>query len=99
MVTISILSFPLESAEEIGRRFMELAPIPNFIQTIGPYIYTDSRDGNTAITIYRYEKARAAEANDAIANGHVAFYGVPGFRYSIKLASSSATALNMLGMA
>jgi hypothetical protein len=78
---------------------LELAPIPSFIQTTGPYIYTDSRDGNTAITIYKYEKARAAVANDAIASGPVAFYGVPGFKYALKLASSSATALSMLGIA
>lgn len=98
MVTISIMSFPPESAKEMGRRFMEMAPPPNFIEITGPYLYTDGRDGNTAITIYKYDKARAGEANDAIANALVAYYGVPGLRYSVKLASSSATALNMLGM-
>ena len=98
MITISIMSFPPESAKEVGRRFTELAPIPNYIETNGPYLYTDERDGNTSITIYKYEKTRAAEALDAISNLLVPFYGVPGMKYSLQLASSSKTALSMLGL-
>ena len=98
MITISIMSFPPESAKEVGRRFTELAPVPSYIETNGPYLYTDERDGNTSITIYKYEKARAAEALDAISNLYVPFYGVPGMKYALKLASSSNTALSMLGL-
>jgi hypothetical protein len=34
----------------------------------------------------------------AIGNGHMAFYGIPGYRYSLKLAAGAATALKMMGM-
>lgn len=99
MVTISIVSFPPESAKEMGKRFMEMTPIPNFIELSGPYLYAEGGEGNKSITIYKYDKTRAAEANEAIANAMTEFYGVPGFTYDLKLASGSATALNMLGMA
>lgn len=76
-----------------------MAPAPNFIKLTGPYQFAENREGNAAITIYKYDKARAAEANDAIANAMVIFYGVAGFTYALKLASNSATLLNMLGLA
>ena len=98
MVTISMVSYPPESGKELGKRFMELKPMPEFVEMIGPYMFTEIKEGLTAITIYKYDRSKAAEANDAIANAHMAFYGVPGFTYSLKLASGSATSLKMMGL-
>ena len=97
MVTISIVSYPPESANEITKRFLELSPMPDFIKVVGPYTITELEGGIQAITIYKYDKGKAGEANEAIANGHMAFYGVPGYRYSLKLAASAATSTKMMG--
>ena len=97
MVTVSMVSYPPESAKELGKRFLELSPVPDFIKVIGPYMFTEIKDGLTAITIYKYDRSKAGEANDAIANAHLAFYGIPGYTYSLKLASGSATSMKMLG--
>ena len=36
MVTVSIVSCPPESAKEIGKRYFELTPMPDFIKVVGP---------------------------------------------------------------
>ncbi len=35
------------------------------------------------------DKEKAGEAAEAIANGYMPFFGVPGFRYSVRLASGA----------
>jgi hypothetical protein len=97
MVTVSIVSYPPESAKEIGKRFFELTPLPDFINVVGPYTITELGEGIQAITIYKYDKSKAGEANEAIANSHMVFYGVPGYTYSLKLASSAVTSAKMMG--
>lgn len=99
MITVSIISYPPESAKEMGKRFIELPPIPDFINVVGPYSITELREGIQIITIYKYGKERAGEANDVIANAHMAFYGIPGYTYSLKLAAGAATSMKMIGMA
>ena len=98
MVTISIVSYPPESARELGKRFLGLPPIPEYISVVGPYTTSETGDGIQAYTIYKYDKSKAAEALEAITDVHLAFYGVPGYTFSIKLASSAATSLKMLGL-
>jgi hypothetical protein len=98
MVSISIVSYPPESTKELGKRFLALPPMPEFITVVGPYTTSETGDGIQAYTIYKYDKSRAAEALEAITNVHLAFYGVPGYTFAIKLASSAATSLKMLGL-
>ena len=98
MITVATVIYPPESAKEMTKRFSEMAPIPDFIEVQGPYLVPELDGGIHAITIYKYDRARAGEANDAIGNGHMAFYGIPGYRYSLKLAAGAATALKMMGM-
>ena len=98
MVTISIVSYPPESARELGKRFLGLPPIPEYISVVGPYTTSETGDGIQAYTIYKYDKSKAAEALEAITDVHLAFYGVPGYTFSIKLASSAATSVKMLGL-
>lgn len=97
MITISTVSWPTESAKEMGRRFFELSPLPDFIRTEGPYMVSTLNQGIKAITIYKYDKAKAAEANEAIAYALRIFYGVPGFRYALELAAGPKTGLKMAG--
>ncbi|MBW1863272.1 MAG: hypothetical protein JRJ02_13005 [Deltaproteobacteria bacterium] len=91
-------SWPPESAKLIGERFSKAIPMPDFVTVIGPYTVADLRDGITAITIYKYDKAKAGEANDAIANAHTIFYGIPGYRYSLTLAAGAAASMKMAGL-
>lgn len=98
MITISVVSYPPQSAHELGKRFAKQAPFPAFLKIEGPYTVPELEGGIQAITIYKYDKAKAAEANEAISSAHVAFYDVPGYRYSLKLAASVATSMKMMGL-
>jgi hypothetical protein len=98
VITIGITKWTTESANEMGKRFLEIKPLPDFVQMIGPYVYPDENEGIKAITIFKYDKTKAGEANDAIANLHMIYFGVPGFRYSLKLASGAAATMKMMGI-
>ncbi|MDJ0784878.1 MAG: hypothetical protein QNJ22_23130 [Desulfosarcinaceae bacterium] len=97
MITIGTAKWTTESAREVGKRFIELTPLPDFIRMEGPYTYPDGNDGITSITIFKYDKSNCGEANGAIGNLYIGFYGVPGFRYSLKLAAGSKATMKMMG--
>ena len=68
-----------------------------FIQVIGPYMYPDDNEGIVCIAIFKYDKAKAGEAAEAIANGLMLYSTIPGFRYSLRAASGAATTMKMMG--
>jgi hypothetical protein len=98
MVTIGIARWTPASGAEMGKRSTKMEPMPDFIKMIGPYMYTDGNEGLKSITIFKYEKAKAGEASEAIANGFMVFYGVPGYRYALHNASGSAASMKMMGL-
>ena len=98
MITVGISKWPTESGHEVGKRSLEMKLPPDFVQVIGPYFYPDENEGITAITIYKYDKSKAGEAAEAIANTYMVFFGVPGFRYSTKLASGATATKKMMGL-
>ena len=98
MITIGISKWTTESGNEMGKRSLKMKPLPDFVKMVGPYMYPDENEGITAITIFKYDKAKAGEANEAIANVNMIFFGVPGFRYSLKLASGSTATMKMMGL-
>ena len=74
MVTVGISKWPTESGHEVGKRSLEMKSPPDFVQVIGPYMYPDENEGITAITIFKYEKSKAGEASEAIANAYMVFF-------------------------
>ena len=98
MITVGISKWPTESGQEVGKRSLKMKQPPDFLQVIGPYMYPDENEGITAITIFKYDKSKAGEASQAIANTYMAFFGVPGFRYSTKLAPGAAATMKMMGL-
>jgi hypothetical protein len=98
MITIGIAHWPTETGSEVGKRSLGMKPMPDYIKTIGPYMYPDGNEGITSISIFQYDKAKAGEAAEAIANGFMPFFGVPGFRYSVRLASGATATMKMMGL-
>ena len=97
MITIGISKWPTEKGKEVGETSLKAKPTPDFVQMIGPYMYPDENDGIVCITIFKYDKAKAGEAAEAIANGLMIYNNIQGFRYSLKLASDAATTMKMMG--
>jgi len=54
MYMIAISCYPQESATELGKRFMEAKPAPDFMTTIGPFVKS-TLEGTKTITIYEFD--------------------------------------------
>lgn len=97
MFMIAISCYPQESATELGKRFMEAKPAPEFMTTIGPFVKS-TLEGTKTIAIYEFDSSNHAEARDYLANRYAAYHGVPGFRYSLDEWLGVVDALKLIGL-
>jgi len=98
MVIIHLASFPPGSAKECGKCFADLAPLPEYLTMIGPYVYSTEGGGIKGITIYETDQARMAEALTCIYDRAVPFFGVPGYTYDVRAVTEVGEALKMVGL-
>ena len=98
MVIIGILSYPPESAKEMGKRFLEQPPLPAYITMRGPYFSADVGEGNKAIVIYEFEQSKFAEVYQFSSTRLTKYFGVPGFTYSLRPWLEAKEALKAIGM-
>jgi hypothetical protein len=99
MIILSTSSFPPESAKEIGKRFTERVPLPDYITMRGPYILPRQGDGVQSITIYEVDRpTRIAEAVEFLSNEQAKYFGVPGYTYSINVTLEVEEALKTIGL-
>ena len=84
MVIIALLSCPLESTSELGKKFRKIPPSPDFINLKGNYCYSEKGIGIQNIIIWDVEKSRVADAI-AFLNGRwvKSYSSVPGLSFSI----------------
>ena len=98
MVILSLTSYPPESAKEVGKRFVELPPLPDYITMKGPYINSGVGEGIKGITIYEFEEAKYPEASKFLGARVAALFGVPGFTYSLEPWLEVQDALELVGL-
>jgi hypothetical protein len=98
MVITSTLSYPTESANEIGKRFKDLPPQPSFITWKGPYIRSEVGLGFKVFSIYEFDQSKMAEVLESIGNRMANFIGVPGFTYSLDVWLEAKEGLKLIGM-
>jgi hypothetical protein len=97
VIIVSLTSYPTESAKEMGKCFMELPPLANYITMKGPYISSDVGEGIKGITIYEFDESRYPEAMKHLSDRVAKIFGVPGFTYSLKHWYEAQDALKMIG--
>jgi hypothetical protein len=97
MVIITNMSFPTESANDIGKRFLEISPVPDFMTLKGPYV-KGMKDGVQAFELYELDKSRISEGLEYASNRCVTYFGIPNFRYEIDVFFEAAEALKMIGL-
>ena len=97
MYMIAISCYPQESATELGERFMEAAPAPDFMTPIGPFVKS-TLEGAKIIAIYEFDPSKYAEAIDYLSNRYAAYHGVPGFKYSLEQWLEVKDALKLIGL-
>jgi hypothetical protein len=98
MVIVGTIQFKPETANDIGKRFLELAPVPDYLTLIGPFI--KARIGGTiGLEIFEVDDAKLALALDYVSNRYISFYGIPDFSSTTEVYYSAHEALKMVGLA
>jgi hypothetical protein len=95
MVIIGMISFPTESSNEMGKRFME---IPPFLNRKGPYFKSELGEGIKAISIFEFDPSKMAEAIEFVNNYYANYIGVPGYTYTIGTWLEAIEALKLVGL-
>ena len=98
MVITSTLSYPSESANEVGKRFKDLPPQLPFITWKGPYIRSKVGLGFEVFSIYEFDQSKMAEVLESIGNRMAKFIGIPGFTYSLDVWLEAKEGLKLIGM-
>jgi hypothetical protein len=99
MVIITENTFPPGSAKDIGKAFLELPPLPDYITMKGPYINSDSEKGIRSILIYECDNSKLAEALQTVGDRVTNYFDVPGYTYSVNTWFEAQEALKMIGLA
>jgi hypothetical protein len=98
MIIISLTSYPPESAVEMGKRFMDIPVLPDFIKMKGPYISSIIEEGIKGITLYEFDESKYGEAFKVLSDRTAKFFGVPGYTYSLTHWLEAQDALKLVGL-
>jgi hypothetical protein len=98
MVIIIQMAFPPESANQIAKRFIEAPSLPDYMTRRGPYVSSDLTDGVRTLNIYEMDNARITDGLVFLSDMVTVYFGVPGFKYSIRQYLETEEALKLLGM-
>jgi hypothetical protein len=84
MIIIADATWPLESQEEVGKRFPLAPQLPDHMTMRGPYVCADGA-GYRAITLYEFDEPKMADAVFAIASRFAVYNGVKGYIYKAQV--------------
>jgi len=98
MVIVNAIRFPQESANEVGKRFLEIAPPPDFMTMKGPYI-KGTDQGIRAMEIFELDENKLALGIDYVTQRCVAYFGIPGFTYETNVYFEAQESLKLIGLA
>ena len=96
MVIICFADYPIQSAKEVAKRFMELPRLPDFVKGKGNYIYPTTGEGYHYISILQVEDTKVKEAMDAITKSYLNFLDVPGYSYDIRVCYKASDAVALM---
>ena len=98
MVIINLTSYPTDSSKAIGKRFLELPPLADYITMKGPYVNSVISEGIKGITIYEFDDSKYPEASKFLNERMATLIGVPGFTYSLMHWLEVQDALKLIGL-
>jgi hypothetical protein len=98
MVIVSKIRFPQESASQVGKRFLEIAPLPDHMTMQGPYI-KGTDQGLKVIEIFDLDESKLALGLDYVTQRCVSYFGIPGYTYDIGVYFEAQESLKLIGLA
>jgi hypothetical protein len=99
MIIISSASYPLESAKEVGKRLLDMPPLPPFMTLKGPFLDSEAGIGIKSINLFEFEQEKMKEAMEYVVTRMTNYIGVPGFTFSVRPWFEAKEALRMIGLA
>jgi hypothetical protein len=99
MVIIVSMTFPPESAKDVGEGFTKQPQLPDYLKMMGPYLRGSALQGIQSLVIYEVDASKMADAMIALGDRYARYIGVPGFKYSINVWYDVTEALAMVGLA
>jgi uncharacterized protein with GYD domain len=96
MIIICLADYPMQSAKEVTKRFMELPRLPEHVKGKGNYIYSTTGEGYHYISILEVDDTKVKEAYDAITKAYLNFLDVPGYSYDIRICYKASDALQLM---
>ena len=96
MIIICFSDYPVQSAKEVTKRFMELPRLPDFVKGKGNYVYSTTKKGYRNISILEVDDAKVKEAFDAVMKAYLNFLDVPGYSYDIKVCYKASDAIALM---
>jgi len=99
MIVIAELMWPPDKASDIGKAFLNVPPLPEYITMKGPFISSVLGKGVRSISIYEFDASKVEDANKAIGQRYMPYMEVPGFGYEIKIWQEAQDALELIGLA
>jgi len=97
MILLGMMSYPPESAREIGKRFKESFAVPAYMTLKGPYVYPDG-GVIKVIALYEFDQSRVKEAEDDVLGRFEKYSGVQGFTSSVQTCLEINEALELIGL-
>jgi hypothetical protein len=98
MVIVTTISFPTESANEMGDRFLKVSPLPDFLSRKGPFFSSSNTGGVNSLSVYELDNDKLAEGMTAVSEYITGFFGIPGFSYEVKVSLEVEESLKMIGL-
>jgi hypothetical protein len=96
MIIICFSDYPIQSAKEVTKRFIELPRLPDFVKGKGNYVYSTTGEGYHNISILEVEDTKAKEAFDAVMKVYLNFLDVPGYSYDIRVCYKVSDAIALM---
>jgi hypothetical protein len=96
MVIIGDISFPPDATEKVGKNFLALAPVPDYMTLKGPYIRDVKENGIQAVEIYEFDKSKMTEGIAFVTHRHTPSFDTPKYQYKIRVYFEAADVINMV---
>ena len=98
MVIVTTVSYPTERAKEMGERFLQVSPLPDFLSRKGPFFSSNTKRAVNSLSVYELDNDKLAEGMTAVSEYITGFFGIPGFSYEIKLSLEVDESLKMVAL-
>jgi hypothetical protein len=84
MIMIGTMTFSADCAMAVAETYGRVAPVPDFMKVMGPYVRSSIAGGISTISIYEFDDAKADAAIDHLKQRYATFAEIKGVTANIE---------------